>query len=333
MCWTSAEKRTHRVAPLEAATYRRHAIHGEDRTWAETNCYTDLVVEMLHGLGHEPVAVLAYTLAIDFEGDQWTFFKPPHTEMEALYGVDVQELALWRPLVDHVRDQVAAGRIVMVELDSFFLPDTAGTAYKRAHVKTAVGINEIDVESRHLGYFHNNGYFELSGDDFREVFQLDGLPHDRVLPPFAEIAKIDRERELPKGEALVKASTALLRRHVARAPKTNPFGRFKQQFARDLERLLQADIEDFHKYSFATLRQYGACFELGETYLRWLGENGVAGLEGARESLGHISQTAKTFQFQLARAMTRRKPLDLAPIDAMGESWERAFAELRAHGA
>jgi len=329
MCWTSPEKKTHRVAALDAATYQRHPIHGENRTWAETNCYTDLLVEMLHGLGHEPCAVLPYTLAIDFEGDQWTFFKPPHTEVESLYGVDIQELALWRPLVEHVRDQVAAGRIVLVELDSFFLPDTAGTAYKIAHVKTAVGVNEIDVESRHLGYFHNNGYFEVSGDDFDELFHMNGLPHDRMLPPFCEIAKISEGAAIPRGPRLVEASLALLDRHLARAPRTNPFPRFRAQFERDLEALMAADIGAFHKYSFATLRQYGACFELAGTCLGWLGDNGVDGLGPARAALADISQTAKTFQFQLARSMSRKKALDLAPIDAMGAAWDRAMSELR----
>jgi len=28
----------HRIAPLSAATYQRHLIHGENRTWGETNC-------------------------------------------------------------------------------------------------------------------------------------------------------------------------------------------------------------------------------------------------------------------------------------------------------
>jgi len=329
MCWTSPEKKTHRVAALEAATYQRHPIHGENRTWAETNCYTDLLVEMLHGLGHEPCAVLPYTLAIDFEGDQWTFFKPPHTEVESLYGVDIQELAIWRPLVEHVRDQVAAGRIVLIELDSFFLPDTAGTAYKIAHVKTAVGVNEIDVESRHLGYFHNNGYFEVSGDDFDELFHMNGLPHDRMLPPFCEIAKISEGAAIPRGPRLVEASLALLDRHLARAPRTNPFPRFRAQFERDLEALMAADIGAFHKYSFATLRQYGACFELAETYLRWLAAHGIAGLDAPAAALRGIAETAKQLQFQLARSMARRKPLDLAPVDAMAAQWERGLGELR----
>jgi hypothetical protein len=329
MCWPSTEQRTHRVAAIDRARYRRHALHGEDRAWAQTNCYSDLVIELLHGLGHEPLAMLPYTLALDFEGDQWTFFKPPHCDLRTLYGVDIQELAIWRPLVDHVRDQVALGRPVLVELDSWFLPDTAGTAYRLAHVKTAVGVNEIDVESRHLGYFHNNGYFTLEGDDFREVFQLDGAPHERVLPPFVEIAKLDPGAAVPQGAPLVEASVELLRKHVARLPAANPFTRFKAQFARDLEGLMKAGIEEFHRYSFATLRQYGACFGLAESYLGWLGDNGVDGLQAPRAALDEISRTAKAFQFQLARSMARRKPLDLAPVDAMGAQWDGAMGALR----
>ena len=46
------------IAPLDPSTYRPHALHGEDRTWAQTNCYTDLVIELAHGLGFEPLAML-----------------------------------------------------------------------------------------------------------------------------------------------------------------------------------------------------------------------------------------------------------------------------------
>ena len=318
----SAETRASRIAALDPATYKRHAIHGEGRTWAETNCYTDLLVEMLHGMGHEPIAVLPFTLAIDFEGDQWTFFKPPHGDVLDLYGLDIQELAIWKPLVDHVAEQVAAGRPVLVELDSFYLPDTAGTAYQLAHQKTTVGVNEIDVEAQRLGYFHNQGYHALEGDDFRELFLLDGLPHERVLPPYVEFVKPVASFAAPKGPALVEASLAKLKQQLARAPRDNPFTRFKARFGEDLDGLLAADIDRFHKYSFATWRQFGACYELSETYLRWLGEQGVAGLEVPCNSFQQISQGAKAFQFQLARAMARRKPLDLTPLDAMGAHWD-----------
>jgi uncharacterized protein DUF1839 len=304
------------MSSVSTETYRRHRIHGEDRTWAETNCYTDLLVELVHGLGHEPIAMLPFTLAIDFEGDQWTFFKPSHADIAALYGLDIQELAIWRPVIEHVEEQVKAGRPVLVELDSFYLPDTAGTAYQLAHQKTTVGVTGIDVGRGFMGYFHNQGYYTLEGDDFRKIFRIEGLP------PYVEFVKKLPHFVPPAGAEQVETSLSMLKTHLARAPRDNPFARFKTRFGADLESLLKADMDHFHKYSFATLRQYGACFELAETYLRWLGENGVAGLEVSASAFQQISQTAKAFQFQLARSMARKKALDLAPLDAMGAQWD-----------
>lgn len=318
-----------RIKPLDAASYQRHLIHGDNRIWTETNCYADLLIEQLHALGHEPIAALPFTLAIDFEGDQWTFFKFPDGDVLDLYGIDIQELAVWRPLIDHIEDQVAAGHPVMVELDSFFLPDTAGNAYKLAHVKSTVGVNEIDVAARHLGYFHNQGYYTLSGDDFRNIFQLDGLVHDRMLPPYVEYLKFSPRFTALKGRQLVDASIDLMKKHLARVPATNPFHRFRQKFQLDLEWLMTADMAIFHTYSFANLRQYGACFELSETYLRWLSQNGVTGYEHAADAFHQIAETAKAFQFQLARSMARKKPMDLSPLDAMGEAWQTAIDDLQ----
>ena len=62
-----------------------------------------------------------------------------------------------------------------------------------------------------------------------------------------------------------------------------------------------------------------ACFELSETYLRWLGEDAAAA------PFREIAETAKAFQFQLARAMARKKALDLSPIDTMGAAWQRGM--------
>lgn len=322
-----------RILALDPATYVRHAIHKDARTWAETNCYADVLIELLHALGHEPVATLPFTLAVDFEGDQWTFFKFPDGDLYDLYGVDIQELAVWRTLVDHIEDLVGAGRPVLVELDSYFLPDTAGSAYKLAHVKSTVGVNEIDVKACHLGYFHNQGYYTLDGDDFRDVFQLNGLVHERMLPPYIEYIKARPNFTPLAGKSLVDASLVLLKRQLTRVPTSNPFLRFKEQFSKDLEWLLQADMDTFHTYSFATLRQYGACFELSETYLRWLAAHDVPNLGPAADAFMQIAQTAKAFQFQLARSMSRKKVLDLAPITAMGAAWDLGISELmRLHG-
>ena len=309
------------IRELDPGTYRRHAIHGEGRAWAETNCYVDVLVELLHGLGFEPIAALPFTLRIDFEGDQWTFFKFPHADILDLYGLDINELNPWRSLVHHVEQQVALGRPVLVELDSYFLPDTRGTAYKLAHVKSTVAVNEIDVEARHMGYFHGQGYYHLDGDDFRDIYQLEGLVHERMLPPYIEYVKPVARNVPSAGRELVDASLACLGRHLELLPRANPFVAFKERFEEDLSWLMEEPIETFHTYSFATLRQYGACFELVETYLRWLAAGGESGLEGAIEAFTNISATAKAFQFQLARAMARRRALPLDPLDRMAELW------------
>lgn len=311
------------IRALHPRTYQRHLIHGDGRTWAETNCYVDVLVELLHGLGFEPIAALPFTVRIDFEGDQWTFFKFSHADILELYALDINELNPWRSLVHHVDEQVALGRPVLVELDSFFLPDTYGTAYKLVHVKSTVAVNEIDIEARHMGYFHGQGYHHLDGQDFADVFQLEGLVHERMLPPYIEYVK-PVARPVPQGgRELVEASLVCLERHLALLPARNPFHRFEERFRQDLEWLMGERIETFHRYSFATLRQYGACFELVETYLRWLAQNGEPGLEAAIQAFHDISATAKAFQFQLARAMARRRDLSLEPLRLMAELWER----------
>ncbi|MDP2307737.1 MAG: DUF1839 family protein [Pseudomonadota bacterium] len=316
------------IVPLDPASYQRHLIHGENRTWAETNCYADVVIELLHGLGHEPLAALPFTVAIDFDVDQWTFFKFPHADLLELYALGIHELAPWRPLAEHVEEQVAAGRPVLVELDSFFLPDTAGTAYKLAHVKSTVAVNAIDVAGRRMGYFHNQGYHALEGQDFADIFQVDGLVHPRMLPPYIEFVKRAPRGRALSGPPLVDASLELLRRHLGRIPEHNPFVPFKAKFQGDMDWLLRSEIDLFHAYSFATLRQYGACFELTATYLRWLKEQGVDAPSAATEAFDEISRATKALQFQFARAMARKRPLDLAPLDRMAGLWEQGMGDL-----
>ena len=318
----------YQILPLHPDSYQRHRIHTQERDWAETNCYVDIWIELLHAHGHEPVAALPYTLAIDFEGDQWTFFKFPLADIYELYGIDVQELAIWQPLVKHIEEQVRLGRPVLVELDSYFLPDTAGMAYKLAHVKSTVAVNEIDIEKQHLGYFHGQGYYHLSGDDFVDVLRLRNEPDPSILSPYVEIAKLRSTQPLAAGE-LYQRSLKLLQRQIGLLPVENPFIKFKSRFVQDLQWLTQADLDKFHQYSFATLRQFGACFELAANYLSWLGEQGEQGLEQAMQSIKSISETAKVYQFQLARAVSRKKELDLTPIDDMANHWQQATGILK----
>lgn len=316
------------VLALDPAGYQRHRIHGDKRIWAETNCYVDIWIELLHAWGFEPIAALPFTLALDFEGDQWTFFKFPHGDLYQLYGLDVQELAVWRPLVAHVEEQVARGRPVLVELDSYYLPDTAGTAYQRDHVKSTVAVVAIDVPGRRLGYFHNQGYYHLEGADFVNVFRLGGPPDPAVLPPYVEFVK-RRSQPLLSGDELVLASLRLLRHQLRRLPEVNPFAQFKTRLEADVQWLRDAGLETFHLYSFATLRQFGAAYELAATYLQWLHERTGKPLETATVSFTYLSETAKTLQFHLARSIARNKPLDLSPLDSLAQRWQTALESVK----
>lgn len=316
-----------RCLNLDPQTYQRHRLHTQDRHWAETNCYVDLWIELLHAWDYEPLAALPFTVGIDFEGDQWTFFKFPHGDLLKLYNLDVQELAIWRPLVDHLDEQLSRGRPVLIELDSYYLPDTAGTAYQLAHVKSTVAAAEIDIPGKRLGYFHGQGYYELSGDDFDRVLRITECTGPEYLPPYAEIAK-SRGPGLT-GMNLVAASVALLREHLQRLPSENPFETFLPRFTSDLQWLTTADLEQFHQYSFATLRQFGACFELTTSYLQWLRDHGVDGLEAATQAYTALSAGAKSLQFNLARAMARKRQLDPAPVQELARHWDIGVTQLR----
>ena len=319
---------THQVFPLEPSTFQRHQIHSQERQWAETNCYVDVLIELLNSWGYEPIAALPFTLGIDFEGDQWTFFKFPHADLDSLFGLDIQELQMWKPLVRHLEEQVSLGRPVLVEMDSFYLPDTAGSAYQLAHVKSTIAVIEIDTEQRRLGYFHGQGYYQLNGDDFTNVLHLNGLPHPSVLPPYVEIVK-KRNRTAARQDSLVKLSLQRMQSVLRQLPDRNPFDLFRSRFARDLQWLSNEPLETFHQYSFATLRQFGACYELAATYLRWLQDQQIAGLDRAIAGLEELSTSAKTLQFQLARAMARKRTLDISSIDQMAATWRSLTEDLK----
>ena len=105
---------------LDPAAYRPHLLHASERTYTETNCYTDILIEFLHARGDEPLAMMGCVLRVDFEGDQWTFFKPLPEHVERLYGVDIHEMQPYRPLPEQIAEQIAHDRTIIVELDSWY---------------------------------------------------------------------------------------------------------------------------------------------------------------------------------------------------------------------
>lgn len=316
------------VRTLDVQSYVPHRIHGADRIWAETNCYVDVVLELIHALGFEPVAALPFTLSISYEGDQWTFFKFPQYDLFDLYGLELQELNPWNNLAEHIATQVAMGRPVLVELDSCYLPDTQGTTYGHEHVKSTVAVNEIDLEQKRLGYFHGQSYYELEGQDFDLIFQTDGQVHERMLPPYVELVKCHRTPREVAGSQVTQSVEAL-KRQLRYLPNSNPFAVFAEQFEQQLPELKAKGLEHFHQYSFATLRQFGACYELSATYLQWLTQQTIQDFSFAERALLDISQGAKTLQFQLARAVARNREIDLTPLQRMAELWQQALDDIK----
>ena len=313
---------------LTPESYRRHPLHGESAAWPEKNCYADLWIGFLHTLGLEPLAMLAFTLAVDFEGDQWTFFKPPLEELRGLYGVDVQELTVWRPLIVHAQEHLGAGKLISTEADAFWLPDTAGTDYRRGHTKTTILMAELDLERQRLGYFHNAGYYELEGEDFRQLFRLDA-PHDPAfLPLFAEVVRIDRLLRRTHSD-LSDLAFDLLRRHYHWRPRTNPFSRFAARLAQDLPELQRQGLAHYHQWAFASIRQAGAAFELLGAYLRWMATQGYPELGEVAQRFEAIGIGNKTLILKGARAVNAGRPLAAdGLLQDMAADWERGMALL-----
>lgn len=310
---------------LNAENYTPHPLHASDRMWPETNCYVDLWIELLASSGLPPEAMLGFTLSQDFEGDQFTFFKVPLEDLEALYGIRVTELAIFDSIENHVETQLQRGRICLIEMDSYYMPDTQGVGYRKEHGKTTVAINRMDRQNRTLEYFHNAGYFALEGDDYAGIFQHHLKDEEPPFLPYTEFVKFPEEPVSEKRRRAV--AKRLLTQHFAKRPKQNPIRAFAQVFPAQVEKVADRPFGFFHKYAFNTLRQMGANFELAASHLQWLG--GEHAFNDAPAQALKISEVSKTVQFQLARAVTRRKFDALATVlDPAADAWDELMAKL-----
>ena len=307
----------------DPATYQPHRIHGPDRTYIETNCFTDIISELLHARGDEPVASFSSFVRMDFENDQWTFFKPLAVDMEELYGLDIHEIQPYRSIPHQVEEQLGLGRTMTIELDGWYLPDTAATSYRSGHVKTGVIAEAIDVAGERFRYFHNASLYELSGEDFRGAFRTETGWDDNVLPPYTELIRFDAGPRL-EGEAVREAALRQLRGHLRRVPAGNPFDRFYRYLDAQLPALLAGDAALYHAFTFATFRMAGAGFELLASHAEWLlGERGAA----ATAAMARIVEGCKLMGFKLAR----RRPFDPSEsMAALSAAWAEALEALDA---
>ena len=319
--------------PPSAASYQRHALHRGDGPFPDTNCFADLWIEVLHHHGHDPLAALGCTLALDFEGDQFTFFKQTQGDLAQLHGVDVQELNVWRPLHLHVQEFLLRRRLVLAEVDAHWLPDTAGTDYRSQHTKTTIGIQAMNLLGERLGYFHNAGYFELEGADFRGLFQLDAPEDPARLPLYVEFVRLESLRIRPRPELLVLALDCT-RAHLRRRPRQNPVARFAAIFPEAIASFAPEALPTYHRYVFATLRQLGSAADLAAHHLRWLQPGPGVLLEPAAAALDRVSLAAKSLILKGARAVSTGRRTDFGPllselVGAWGTGMDAASDALR----
>ncbi|MGH2908537.1 MAG: DUF1839 family protein [Solirubrobacteraceae bacterium] len=301
--------------------YEPHPAHCAGRAYRETNCYADVLIELLHARGLEPLAVLGFIARTDWEGDQFTYFKPHPADLERLFAVDVHEMLPHRSVPEHIHEQLSHRRTVLVEIDAYYLPDTAGTSYRRDHLKTTIAPDLIDEGQERLRYFHNGGLWELDGEDYRGAFRQ--LPHftEDVMLPFIEVVRFDAGERL-SGAELHGAAQEMLTRHFRRRPPVNPLHTWSEQLPADMERLSGRDVKAFHEYAFVTVRMVGSAFELFADHVEWL--LGAGGADAGGEFRA-IAEQSMPVSFRIAR----RRPFDAAEaLRPMIDAYERGMESL-----
>ncbi|SAK87163.1 DUF1839 family protein [Caballeronia ptereochthonis] len=316
---------------MRARRHHAHALHRGERIWREGVAPVDLWIELLHGSGLEPRAALAFTVTQDFEDDQFTLGKLPVEDIEKLYGLQVQELAVFDSLEARALVQTRRANIVLVEVDAFFLPDMGAGAYRREHARTTIGIDVIDPDARRLGYFHHTGYHLLNGDDYDGVLRPDAT-HDQdrsAQPLFPHVEFVKRARDPLSGTPLAEVSADLLCAHLLRRPAHNPITRWREAFPEHVETMIARGEPYARLYAFNVMRQLGANFELLAHYLQWMREQGFDIPMQAHAGARRIASETMVMQCRLARALSHgRRELCEASFDVVEDAYERVVPPL-----
>jgi len=323
---------------MRAKRHRAHALHRGERIWRDGAGPVDLWIELLHGNGLEPLAALAFTVTQDFEQDQFTLGRLPPDDIEKLYGLQVQELAVFDSLEERALVQTRRSNIVLVDVDAFFLPDLRTLSYRREHEKTTIAIDVIDRDARRLGYFHRTGYHLLDGDDYEGVLGTraahdagqsgaTGTLQGQALFPHVEFVK--RVRDPLSGTPLAEVSADLLCAHLLRRPMLNPVSRWRAVFPGHVDTMLERGDTYAHLYACNVMRPLGANFELLSHYLHWMREQGFDIPQSTHMAARKIASEAMVLQCRLARALSlSERDLCDASFDVIEEAYERVVPPL-----
>jgi hypothetical protein len=304
----------------------------QDRIWPEANRHTDLWLSVLAALRLEASACLPCTLAVDWLDDQWTQFRPSQDDLYTLYGLRVHALHLWRPLVEHLQEQLSAGRLVVVDVPARGLPDGAGGLLHPRGASETIVVNELDPTQARIGFFHRTEYRVLQGAAYHRLLPASGHPDAAALPGRAEVIDLHHLVRRPS-ETLRHLSHQVLEKTLQRVPTRHPLRRWKRRFACDLPALLAAGPTHYQHWAEAGPQQLGAAFDLAALYLVWIagGCSGSAHLVQAADAFRQLSVLARSLVLKGSRAVESGSPFqEHELIDRMVRHWSRGMALLGA---
>ena len=269
-----------RSGDLRAA---RRARAGE-RTYTETNCYTR------HPDRADPRARRRAAGRRRLHRARWTsratsgrFFKPPPEDLEALFGIDIHEMQPYRPLPRQIAEQIEAGRTLIVELDSWYLPDTAATSY-RTRARQDLGGRRGDrpappsASATSTTRACTSSRARTTGARSASA----GRSPTTSSRPTRSSSASTAARACRASELRAAAASACCATISQRRPATNPFERFGAQLDARPAGAARRRCAQYHDYAFATVRMFGSAFEITASHVDWLlGARGRADGGGA----------------------------------------------------
>ena len=164
-----------------------------------------------------------------------------------LYGVEVIELNVWRPLVAHIEEQLAPAAACIVEVDAFYLPDTAGTSLSHRarqdddrHPGARCARRGGSVTSTTPAITSSAATISPACSGSQRA------PTDpEYLPPYVEVAKLGGRPQSTGSGTRARVARAAARPISLGGLHDNPFRRYAVRFAADLEWLAGGPLRTF----------------------------------------------------------------------------------------
>ena len=275
---------------LDPATYRRHAVHGDGRIWAETNCYVDIWIELLHALGPRAGGRAAVHARDRLRGRSVDVLQVSAAAIcSSCTASTCRNSPSGGPLVGAHRGAGRAG--------------PAGARRARLVLPARHGGHRRTARPREVDRRRDGDRSRACGSS--ATFTARAITSSRATtsPPRSACDDADPAR-LPPYVEFVKTHDApspdAARRDLGRSAAAPPARGAARQPVRSLRAAVRArprrrssprTSSSSISTSFATLRQFGACFELSATYLRWLAAQGETGLEDAAAAFRTISES------------------------------------------